>query len=295
MFLIFFVGFFLLLISINTNAIRKRRINSVVADSFRSSRMSRKIIESIKPSSVSSIQQSKASLLTAETAAKLKKSPTRVKNSFDFYEELIANPNKYIDKYIEKHMDYFNGSKLIPLLISALSTDGDILELGMDKFSTRLLHKISVDFNRTVISVDNNLERIKLLNQYNTTELHRLIFLPTRDDMHKFGIRNLWGLVLVDHVHADERYKDVLNFANRAKIVLAHEAEKKNEYFYKYEENKVRGNYKYVCKLSVYINPGKTSYISTLIMSNYIDLEHFGFIFDKVKTDYGHVSCDTSY
>ena len=222
-------------------------------------------------------------------------STSQLERSHDLFVELIADPNKYIDKYIDKPLDYFYGSNLIPLLFSALSTDGDILELGMGKFSTRLLHKISVDFARTVISVDNSLDWIQQLVQYNTTELHSLIHLSSINDMHKFGINKFWGLVLVDHIYGNERYKDVLNFADRAKIVVVHDAEKLNENLYRYEANKVRGHFKYVCKFSVFNNQKQTSYISTLIMSNFIDLKHFDSVFDNVKTDYGHVSCDTSY
>ena len=165
----------------------------------------------------------------------------------------------------------------------------------MGRFSTPLLHKVSVDSNRILISVDNDLNWINQLLEYNGTELHRLIHLKSKDNMHTFGLDRSWAMVLVDHKYGEERYMDVINFAKQARLVVLHDAEKMAEQGYQYEKNRVRDSYKFACKFSIFRDPSKSIYASTLILSNFIDLKIFEVIFDKVKTPFGHVSCDLSF
>lgn len=67
-----------------------------------------------------------------------------------------------------------------------------------------------------------------------------------------------------------------------------------NDKYYKYEQMKVKDNFKHACKYSIY-DETKKIYISTLILSNFIDVTQMKPIFDKIETDYGQVSCDLSY
>jgi hypothetical protein len=84
------------------------------------------------------------------------------------------------------------------------------------------------------------------------------------------------------------------SLAYKAQVVVAHDAEKHRDSKYKYNLMKLRDNYKYACKYSLYMNATKKSdYCSTYILSNFIELEFLSKIFGKIKTDFGSVSCDT--
>ena len=109
--------------------------------------------------------------------------------------------------------------------------------------------------------------------------------------MDEYGLDKKWGLVLVDHLVGEKRYLNMIKFANLANIVIGHDAEKRNDYYYKYEQMKVRNHFKYACKYSIY-DETKNVYISTLILSNFIELDKLKIVFDKVNTDYGQISCD---
>ena len=41
--------------------------------------------------------------------------------------DLTYDPNKYVDKYITKPLDFTWGSNVIPLLFAALATEGNLL------------------------------------------------------------------------------------------------------------------------------------------------------------------------
>jgi len=56
------------------------------------------------------------------------KSDTNTKNLFDM---ILQNPNEIVLKYINLPYDYKYGSNSIPLAVSGLICDGDLLELGM--------------------------------------------------------------------------------------------------------------------------------------------------------------------
>lgn len=91
----------------------------------------------------------------------------------------------------------------------------------------------------------------------------------------------------------ENRYINVINFSKTARIVIAHDAESTNEGYYKYGENKITSYFKYACKFTIYDE--SDSYTSTLLLSNYINVKRMKKLFDKVKTEYGHVSCDLEY
>jgi len=75
---------------------------------------------------------------------------------------------------------------------------------------------------------------------------------------------------------------------------VAHDAERPSDHMYKYEEKQVRKHYKYACKFSIYTSKDKSWYYSTLILSNWYDVQILEPIFNRIKTDYGHVSCNTN-
>lgn len=210
----------------------------------------------------------------------------------DLKSDLYKNPNKHILKYVSLPLDTGYGSNAIPLVISALMTQGDMLELGMGMFSTPILSKIAIEYKRKLISVDTEKNWVDKFIGYNSTELHKIYLMSDYRELSQYGRNSSWGIVLVDHFYATARSLDVISFANNSQIVLAHDAEKMYDAMYRYDVNKVTSYFKYGCKFSLFREPSRKLYISTIILSNFIDLNSFKPIFDLVKSDYGHVSCD---
>ena len=112
--------------------------------------------------------------------------------------------------------------------------------------------------------------------------------------MMNFGLNRKWGLVLVDHIFQYNRCFNVIKFANISQIVVVHDSEKSFEFKYQYQKYKINDYYKYACKFSLFQNKN-SSYKSTTILSNFIDVTEYKLIFDKISSDYIHVSCDMSF
>ena len=108
----------------------------------------------------------------------------------------------------------------------------------------------------------------------------------------KFGLNRKWGLVLVDHVFTYNRCFNVINFANLSQIVVVHDSEKTAELRYQYGKYKINDYYKYACKFSLYKTNTNTTYKSTTILSNYIDVRKYKQIFDKINSEFSHVTCN---
>lgn len=204
---------------------------------------------------------------------------------------LLNRPNDLIYKYVHLPLDMKYGSNSIPLTVATLLTSGDILELGMGMFSTPLLHNIATDQKRQMVSIETNYDWLQKFIIYNKTINHKIYRLNSFK-LNYYGLDKHWGLVLVDHIYNTKRSSNVINFSKRAQIVVVHDAEKSQEDFYHYEKNKLQGYFKYACKFSIYSESTQSEYISTLILSNFVNLDKLSDIFNKVITSYGHVACD---
>lgn len=209
-------------------------------------------------------------------------------------ESSIEKVNDLVMKYVTLPLDYGYGSGMIPLTIATLLSDGPILELGMGKFSTPLLHLIGTDQARQVVSLETDKEWMQKFAGYNSTQYHKIYYHSNFDSLSQYETNITWGMVLVDHIYGNRRPLHLIRFANLSKIVVAHDSEKRNEFEYQYERLDVAGHFKYRCKYSIYNSPQKNSYISTTIFSNFIELEPLGNLFKEIYTDYGHVACDDS-
>lgn len=210
----------------------------------------------------------------------------------DIEVQLIQDPNPHVFKYVNLPFENSFGSNSIPLVIAGLLTHGDLLELGMGMYSTPILYRISMEYKRNLVSIDTSLDWINKFISYNLTNYHKIYYFKNHQELSEFGKDRKWGMVLVDHTYAALRPFDVINFADKAEIVLAHDAESSSDFMYKYNEKNVRSHFKYACKFSVFHGKQKTSHTSTIILSNKIDLNKLQIIFDKVRTEFGHTSCD---
>lgn len=218
------------------------------------------------------------------------------KNSTMTEINLLKHPNDVLLKFVSLPFNYGYGSNAIPLVVASLVTSGDLLELGMGSFSTPLLHRLAVDTGKQVVSIDTDINWVNNFVPYNKTMNHKVFCWQSFDQIEKkLGIEEtkLWGIVLVDHINATQRAFDAKIYANKAEIVLVHDAEKTVEHGYQFEKNKIREPFKYVCKFSVFTRKDKSIYVSTLMLSNFHDFKQIEKIFDQINTDFGHISCDS--
>lgn len=215
-----------------------------------------------------------------------------------FYQGLVANTNSYMKHYIpdESLVDNEMKSLLIPVLFAVMSApNGDILELGASGRLSALLDQISSEFKRNVYTLDTDSELVEKLMSKATSKQHFFSSTDKLKEIEKFSTSRLWAVAIIDHTFLEVRKADALRLANRARIVIAHDAESTKESVFGYAASKVTDNYKYVCKYSVFLNKDKSEYKSSLIMSNYVDLTHLHHMFSKVRTQFGQASCDSDY
>lgn len=199
--------------------------------------------------------------------------------------DFLRNPNKLVYKYINLPEAGSYSTHTIPLVVSALFTEGPILELGMGLHSTPILHKIGLDFNRFVVSVETDKKWMEKFNFYNDSETH-LILLANKENWETFGNDLNCSLVFVDHLDAYQRHLDVIRFANKSKIVVAHDSEQGNSGYYFY--TKAYKYFKYHLRYRTFIDENnKNIEVATSLFSNFVDLsQHIYKILFKIKTSY---------
>jgi hypothetical protein len=88
------------------------------------------------------------------------------------------------------------GSHIIPLALSALYTNGDILELGMGKFSTPALNKIAKDQKKFLLSTESEVDWMNKFVELNDTVNH-LIITSNSHCARNINMNKHWGLVFV--------------------------------------------------------------------------------------------------
>lgn len=121
------------------------------------------------------------------------------------------------------------------LLGSVLRTTGPILELGVGWYSTPLLHELAVCLERTVYTIDNNMDWLAQ-------------FLPLKNRWHSVQQIGWWGelfdgtfegllperfgVVFVDHGQPAEREYAIRGLIERADVFVLHDTEEKFAYGY---------------------------------------------------------------
>lgn len=148
------------------------------------------------------------------------------------------------------------GTHVHPLLASALSTKGTIIEFGTGDFSTLVLHEVCKHQNRRLISYDDH------------EEWHNN-FVDLKSDIHEFTLVKDWndvpvikcGLVFIDHAPAERRVIDIDRFANHAEIIVVHDTDKMDYYGYQSHFDQFKYVYTY-----------KRFKKTTTLLSNTIDV-----------------------
>lgn len=202
---------------------------------------------------------------------------------------LDGDPSEIIYQYVPKNLTDRYASHALPLITAALSTTGDILELGTGRYSTLALNKISKAQNKFIMSIEKDFNWLKKFLELNDTLTHLLVSSNSKC-ANTINMNKTWGVVFVDHINGDKRYLDLIKFAHNAEIVIAHDAEKQSTW-YAYE--KAYGSFKYHCKFSLIFGQG--NYISTSLLSNFKSFENIEKILRKTSTNLKHVVCDQSY
>jgi hypothetical protein len=111
----------------------------------------------------------------------------------------------------------------LPVLATCIAnTKGPVLELGSGEYSTPLIHMMCKD--RVVVSTDHDHEWLDK-HTLNPKLPHSFRLVPR--DYHKRETLELakqnWGVVFVDHIHADYRASDVMAFREMAEIIVVHD------------------------------------------------------------------------
>lgn len=164
--------------------------------------------------------------------------------------------------------NYENWDNYKPLLWEGLErSSGLILELGVGKGSTRLLHDYAFMEDRFLCSYDSNEEWIKqfvgLASGRHLLDCVQVGAYKISDwdfvDQHY----DACGLLFIDHAPGERRKVDIALFANKAQIIVAHDTEPNADHGYQMRDE---------IKKFKYWRDFETSGAWSSIMSNFIDV-----------------------
>ena len=195
--------------------------------------------------------------------------------------------NKLLYSLIPKDLNDGYGSHAVPLTISALITNGDILELGIGKYSTVALNSVAKQQKKFLLSTESEIDWMNKFVHLNDT-INHLILSSNSECAKSINMDKKWGMVFVDHLQAENRQLDMIKYADKAQIVVAHDSEKGANGYYHYD--KAYPYFKFHCKYSLYL-PNR-GYISTSMLSNFIDFKIMEKILKSVDTSMKTVVCD---
>lgn len=223
------------------------------------------------------------------------KSLIKTLNSSDnkYTKNLFDDPINAVYKYVSLPINSDFGSHVIPLTVAALISSNDLLEIGMGIYSTSLLHRISTDLKRKLVSIENDFEWLSKFIIFNQTKYHKIYHISS-DELITYGSNKPWGLILIDHIVPKKRFVNAIKYSKIGKVLVLHDAEKTTEINYRYVKYNVLYYFKYACKFSLYQSKDGINghYVSTLILSNYINLDKLKDLFSKIPSEFGHLACN---
>src|SRR6478736_4062599 len=166
---------------------------------------------------------------------------------------------------------YENWDSYKPLLWEGLErTTDDIIEMGVGKGSTRLLHDYAIEKERSLFSYDSNPLWINQFFNFHH-EYHSLDHVQIEDkglamsdwnivhEKHYLSV----GLVFIDHAPGERRKVDIALFANKAQIIVAHDTEPNADHGYQMRDE---------IKKFKYWRDFETPGAWASIMSNFVDV-----------------------
>lgn len=124
-------------------------------------------------------------------------------------------------------------SSHFPALLWALShTAGDVLEMGGGLFSTPLLHYFCVPRGRQLVTVDNDQKWLENVCSFEHP-LHRLVLTNNWDAADwEQPVGKLWDVVFIDHAPREQRRVDLLRYADRARFIVIHDTNGRQDRHY---------------------------------------------------------------
>lgn len=138
------------------------------------------------------------------------------------------------------------------------STSGLVVEFGCGHGSTDQLHKYC-DGKRELRSYENNLDWLDKFRHLEN-ENHKFYFTKHWDDVELDQI----DVMLIDHAPGERRKVDLVKYANKAKIIVAHDTEPAADHGYQMRD--VLKTFKYQVD---YQSPGAWA----SIVSNFVDVK----------------------
>lgn len=161
---------------------------------------------------------------------------------------------------------YENWDSYKPLLWEGLErTDGDVIEMGVGKGSTLLLHDYTFEKQRELYSYESNPAWLEKF-EYLTSRHHTLSDVGMGFNF-DWGIVHEWhrqvGLVFIDHAPGERRKVDIALFANKAQIIVAHDTEPNADHGYQMRDE---------IKKFKYWRDFETPGAWASIMSNFVDV-----------------------
>jgi len=165
---------------------------------------------------------------------------------------------------------YENWDNYKPLLWEGLERSiGRIIEMGVGKGSTQLLHDYAFMEQRYLFSYDSNPEWIKKF-MYLDSDRHSLQDVQKQVNGYKMSdwdhvdraFENC-GLLFIDHAPGERRKIDIALFANKAQIIVAHDTEPSADHGYQMRAE--------IAKFK-YWRDFETEGAWASIMSNFIDV-----------------------
>ncbi|UJR38416.1 hypothetical protein I4U23_031084 [Adineta vaga] len=151
-----------------------------------------------------------------------------------------AEWNETIVRYLKFPLDNAYGSHAIVLLAAAYATEsGAILELGMGSTSTPILHCVSTEQKRFVLSADSDIRWVNhFISLYGNSTLHQMMHVDVqsqmgvewaRADIHSAAT---WSIVFIDHRPGPRRQFDLFGYSSRSTLVILHDTEQSALYNY---------------------------------------------------------------
>lgn len=176
------------------------------------------------------------------------------------------SPKLAVQEYMPVKTNDKDLRHLIPLAISAIITNGDLLDLAIDIHTTQVLRKIAKDQNRFLVSIENEYSWFSNFLEWNNTYNHLL--LPTNSVCYNtLNIQKKWAIVTIDHLN-DFRHELIKKLALNAQMFLVHNSLQSNVDLFR-KLNYYETLFKYNCKSSTIFNDG--SYSELNLYSNFDD------------------------
>ena len=112
------------------------------------------------------------------------------------------------------------------LIKTILISEGPVLEIGADIYSTPLLHWLCKMLGRTLVTCENDQDLYMFARKF-VSFGHRIRFVKNWNEM---DFKTHWGVVLIDHAPDSRRVIDLTNFKDSADYIVVHDTDMEDQY-----------------------------------------------------------------